>query len=1578
MAAAEPTWFALSDDAVGMLVESALSKGLGASSADGFCRVLMRLLRGAFSVLREIVVEKGSDIGDVDLYEAASLLSSRLSVEEYRFPAYLFAVSLCAVCFFGRDIEDTEHDDFDVNELFKFDSTAIVGGKDACTKQLKRFSIRLLDFSRTNQLVHFRPIKSATLGLVSPDVNRTLRYLSSAHGARVYLSGWKKFSPVLTYKCKYCGRLAELPYDFSAKKSQPSMECPVCDIQSTHNRKSMQPIKEKLVCLPDIGYVCDCGEVIGDIRGISAPIACPRCGTFIEKDFSPIVLAKDLAKYKEDELVPAVGDILAKETAKTLMNKSKNMERNFGLHVLYLACGFLKWRDLNGTEYNSPILLAPINLSVDRKAGRYYFEMDASSNGEFELNRTLIQMLSAYSPTCSITLPEVNEKNIYSYFGMLKRTFADSGDEIADITKNWRVDAEFGMGLFHYQKLQLQNDIESNFPKYMSHPVIRRLCGDTDAKIAPTANTERHSLKYMMLNADSSQDEVIKASQEGKSFILQGPPGSGKSQTITNIISSALGEGKTVLFVTEKASARSVIIDNIKNAGSDEAPLLDFVLDFEGFKTRGGAIGRDPFVRELNAVLDSGFTSYGGYDDAVISEEQFLHSEISRFMHEMRDPYDGRMYMRLLYDTAEFAEFEEIKGRDLIPADGVKFNELCNNTNKFFTLRAAAGSPLDYRDDPLYGCTGDPDGRLVKNIDSYLSALSDIRSAVLELNSYGWSVSAEQDAVRLAVAALEKWENVPRLTREVIGGFDAAKAKRLTNHISNRMAELTVLKNHDGKKYLSKLNSDKVLTLDPFTYSQLIKAYKPFFKRIGKSYKNFLEAVRSCLRTPPEKLTYKEASSELRDIFKAHEYLTLQNRNERSVASDKILFGEDCDSEAALTSLSDRIETFSAAAHNTDRVKLIPDSSFESWMSRFCGEDNAAMRGTVSSILSKLRGADPTMASAPETFKKYFIKSAVPKKYPSADFENLLGRVKSNASRLSDWGSFMELISEISRVGHYKILEELWCDGVKDASLAIGRLSITYRRNVLRSFEEKHGLRDIKSFKRRVHTDLMAKYASSDTAVLKGGARRVYETLRTRLASFVPSGFKLQSKTGYSIKQTIYENREYIRCIKPCFMMSPLNVSQYIDADMSFDLVIFDEASQVFTEDALAAILRGKQIIIAGDSKQLPPCDFFRAGESNADEGDGYVDDEINHDFSLLTAADSALNDSSISLAWHYRSCDEALIAFANKEMDYNLITFPSAKKNANDGIRYIEIPYSPSTCYTAGKGASHINKGEADRIVKLIAEEMSHPERCKYSIGVVAFSNAQAFEIEERWEIYKQNPTVKPIVDKWESEHADEPLIFCNLDTVQGDERDTTILSICYSEDSKGKFILPYLGRIRLLTGKKRINVAVTRARHQMIVVSTLKAETLRMAINISSAPEENKAGAQMLCNLLEYARGFVDNRDVVSMPSRNPFVRSVAEILLKNGVDFDTEIGRSDCKISIGIRNPMVKGDYILGIIIDDPSRSDFDSVREYARLTEEVLTRKYGWSVYRIYPISWVTDYKTEVTLLLDAIRNAYSSV
>ena len=1548
-------------------------------SSRGYGMVLTKLIGDAYASVTESYAQSKINGVSVDLCEIASAIMAKKRIDNFRFSAYLFAVGVAAVSSGNACVDDIDYDLFDYNEFIAFDSAASVSEEtDPVKRELAKFRVRLLDFSRTNQLVHFRYAKKSTLQLYSPNLHATLKAVT--RGQRIHIAGWQKLTPSVLYKCRICGSTAFGKYDFNNKKTQNAAECPVCDAGNAHNRKSMAPVKEQLKVLTDEGYVCKCGART-PLAEIRAQGKCHVCGASVSFDSYPVITRSELGVYLPDEMICSVGDASAKEALKSIMNKAKYMERNFGLHVMYLACGFLEWKDVNGTEYRSPILLCPISLGVDKSKGTYYFEADPTGSGMFEVNKTLLRMLSSYSRTLSIELPELDESNVGAYLAVLKQYLADGGNGSNPVTSAWRVDQSFGIGLFHYQKLQLQHDIECNADKYLENPLIRRLCKDDKAKIETTVSKKRHSMEYVLLDADSSQEEVIKAAQEGRSFILQGPPGSGKSQTITNIIASVLGEGKTVLFVTEKASARAVILENFNKCrvGSDNK-LTEFVLDFEGVKKRGKAVVRSAIVDELNKCLTT--LSYsGGYDDELLAKEARQYAKVREFMRESCGEYSGRNYMRLIRDAVNYAEYPELRTGFTLPSDWDGILRLCDAIGKYYAGIVTLRSDADYRNDPLCGCKGDADGELCEYAERYIATVRGITETVNTLTGYGWVTGTESDRLSKSLSLMRLWSEMPRVTETVLSDLSLNRISDLLNRVRERRDLLQRIAAHAGGAVESEIDRAVFDSTDLGNIESGLEYNRFPLRRLSGEYKALVKKVYSCFRSRVRDKKYAAVSEAFSELMRYKSYLDLKKIDEIRSREDADKFGYAPSTDREWEELEVRLQTLRDIISANDSA-ILDLRSVSDWSGRFASSGYSGFIGSLRRAGDELEKAVAAEEDLRNKLSGYFddLPECNDGNY-CREYVKVAETVVNNASRLKNWRSLYETLKEIKVNGWRALLGELMKNGVTTYEEAKGRIYKTYYRDRVKKFVEDNRLVSIGEFSRVTQEQLIRDYSDVDLKVLDSAARRLYEKLRSSLKAYVRSDpahtgdpGKIQSVANYSIKRTISENIEYIRKIKPCFMMSPLNVSQYIDADVRFDLVIFDEASQIFTEDALAAIMRGRQVIIAGDSKQLPPCDFFKAGDSVRDDEESYFDEEAEHSYSLLDTAAEALNDASISLTWHYRSADESLIAFANEHMDYNLITFPSAVKDPNDGIRFHSVAYDPAACYVAGKRGAHVNPGEADRVLELIYSEMTNPERCKFSIGVVAFSNAQATEIEARWEAFRADPVRKPVIERWEKEHEDEPLIFCNLDTVQGDERDTVIISVCYGKDASGKFILPYLGRIRLPSGKKRLNVAVTRSRHQMIVVSMLDGATLKNAILNSSAPEENKAGAQMLYDFLEYARSFTASREVACSETCDPLVKSVCRVLDKAGVAYDTEIGRSECKINVGIRDPENKGSFVLGIVIDDPNRADFDSVREYTRLTEQILSEKYGWRLYRIFPASWFNDFENEKVLLLNKVNEA----
>lgn len=433
--------------------------------------------------------------------------------------------------------------------------------------------------------------------------------------------------------------------------------------------------------------------------------------------------------------------------------------------------------------------------------------------------------------------------------------------------------------------------------------------------------------------------------------------------------------------------------------------------------------------------------------------------------------------------------------------------------------------------------------------------------------------------------------------------------------------------------------------------------------------------------------------------------------------------------------------------------------------------------------------------------------------------------------------------------------------------------------------------------------------------------------------------------------------------LKPCVLMSPLSVSTYLgNSTFEFDAVIFDEASQVRTEDAIGAIFRAKQAIIAGDSKQLPPSDFFTSSISASDE---YEEDE-NGGINDAGAYESLLDEATIlptqTLLWHYRSRHEHLIAFSNTKIyNGNLTTFPSSvEKTRGMGVEYLHVPTG-----TYDRGGKNGNKAEATKVAELVFEHFrTYPNR---SLGIIAFGEVQQSAIQDALlEKRRANLAFEPFF----KEDKEESLFIKNLETVQGDERDTVLFSIGYAPDATGKFIMNF-GPLSRDGGERRLNVAVTRARYNLKLIGSI--------LPTDIDPERvSGQGPKLLRLYIDFAiNGATAILGEINAESGgwfdSPFEASVHKFLTGKGFDVVTQVGCSGYRIDMAVRHPKYPGRFAIGIECDGAMYHSARTARERDRLRQSVL-EDMGWKIYRIWSTDWIKDRHTEGERLLIAVKNA----
>ncbi len=514
----------------------------------------------------------------------------------------------------------------------------------------------------------------------------------------------------------------------------------------------------------------------------------------------------------------------------------------------------------------------------------------------------------------------------------------------------------------------------------------------------------------------------------------------------------------------------------------------------------------------------------------------------------------------------------------------------------------------------------------------------------------------------------------------------------------------------------------------------------------------------------------------------------------------------------------------------------------------------------------------------------------------------------------------------------------------------------------------------VQSFRGRIHEQNIKEFQELDKIQFRIAQSRVRERIFNRMPDF-DAVTSTRDEIGI-LKRELNKQRRLmplrklfndvpnlLTSLRPCFMMSPLSVSVFLEAkSYDFDLVIFDEASQIHTEDAIGAIMRGKQVIIVGDTKQLPPTSFFTSTleDEDFDTDTDITDNDAGAYQSILDESVTVLPERS--LRWHYRSRHEHLIAFSNiKIYGSSMITFPSSVEKAPDyGVEYIHVS---NGVYDRGSKRNNIN--EAQKVADLVFNHYrKYPNR---SLGVVTFSEAQQQAVDAA---IRQKRLQNGMYEQFFIEDRDEPFFIKNLENVQGDERDTIIFSIGYAKDINGIMYMNF-GPLSKEGGHRRLNVAVTRAKHNIKLVGSI----MPTDIDIEKTSAE---GVRLLRSYIEFAQqGIVALQKELSYADSldfdSPFEEAVYDFLSDKGYNVVTQVGCSGFRIDMAVKHPSQFGRFAIGIECDGATYHSSRTARERDRLRQTVL-EDMGWTIYRIWSTDWIKDQKTEEQKLILAIEKS----
>lgn len=1252
----------------------------------------------------------------------------------------------------------------------------------------------------------------------------------------------------------------------------------------------------------------------------------------------------------------------------TLRSTDRTWHEERGVSVLYLAFGFLHWFEASQSDYEiaSPLVLVPVELERDTALSPYRL---VRRDDDIVPNPTLCKVME---DQFKLKLPEPPHDETW----VLPAYFSAVAEEVSGQAR-WWIDESVYLAVFSFMKLSMYRDLEQSTAIAQNNVFVRALSGDSSALESgqgdicgiPTDELDDRvdpADCLQVLDADASQQEAIELAKAGVSFVLQGPPGTGKSQTIANIIAESLGLGRTILFVSEKAAALDVVHRRLTSAG-----LADGCLALHSHK----ANKRD-VVRELARVYALGSGQYA--DEAVFNydrlrERRAALNQYVRELHTRREPL-MRSVFEVLGTVARLSKAPQVafSVRDVVQLSTHRYELMRGSIAR---LAGSADTISRLHENSWRGSTLDGQSLETQRITHHSLELAHQQYSLAHESAKALAEALGLDDPALTPSRVD-W--MLRMGKALAHGpefpgewLDPVKQKylaKLATEASEQHIEAM-----RARAAVRRVFSDSILEydLDGLAH-RLTSQYHSFIARLfGSAYRQELQILHKHAR-PGTKPNYHQlcnavpAAIALRDRCA---WVSLQESQLRDEFGPWYS-GYQTDWSALQAALvwAQRVSQSFAGP---------PPPGFRARIATILA-DRAALLSTVEQAQISLDAARSAAAGIAQWFTTDAPSATAFATYESTPLVDALSQIDRLAGSIHDLEAWTRLVRAAkacmdSGLGDPIPLLESWDLPPEQYVDSFDRRVFTLWLDhwvshvpVLRDFEVTSHTHLVMEF-RKLDADL--KHAASRTLARRLAQRRPHPAgASISLSSSQPALLMREARKKRRhkpLRRLFSEIPDLLMAIKPCLMMSPLSVSQFLQpGTVQFDTIVFDEASQVKPEDAIGAILRGKQTIIVGDRKQLPPTTFFDKAVSEEDLGEEEYDDDADAFESILDLC-GTIGLPERMLRWHYRSRREGLIAFSNNHLYENhLVTFPSP--DFDGGGTGVELRHIADGVYDRSR--SRTNKREVQEVLRIVRSHAA--QQPNKSLGVVAFSQAQATAIDRGlWQLR----STEPLVESFLGGSRDEPFFVKNLESVQGDERDVIVFSVGYGRDPAGRLSMNF-GPLNARGGERRLNVAITRAREKVILVSSIRGAD----IDVSRTQAE---GTRLLKHYLDYAERGVAALDSVCSTDLggeydSSFEEEVAIALRRLGYTIETQVGCSGYRVDLAVVHPSRPGQYALGIECDGASYHSAATARERDRLREQVLVNL-GWRLYRIWSTDWFRAQQREVEKLKVAIEEAITS-
>lgn len=1278
-------------------------------------------------------------------------------------------------------------------------------------------------------------------------------------------------------------------------------------------------------------------------------------------------LDNDPGRHSDNKLQTKMTSDGLQKRLLSLFYEGQTLEEEQGVNVLFLALGFLEWREDKNSDISrfAPLILLPVGLTRDGAADRFKLRLrDEDLFSNISLQAWLKEQFRIDLPE----IPEVDDWRPTAYF--------DSVTKVIEGRSGWAVHPnEILLGFFSFSKFLLWRDLKPDVwgalaARLLESPLLRRLLlrddGDEQLADVPLISDEQRIDEVFkpielvhVTDADSSQAIAIQEVLAGKDLVIQGPPGTGKSQTITNIIAGAVERGKRVLFIAEKMAALDVVHDRLRNK-----KLEPICLELHSRKSSKSQVLDQ--IKRAQAAAAPPKWSESAFDE--LAETQKRLREYSDRLHHCTlngfTPYQVIGSICLLKErgvpTPDF----------VLPSAGNWTAEELNRNRREaaqVALRiATCGTPSLH---PWRGVgISAPDiltqDRLRPIVDRCAFESGALSRAASEIGA------ALQFGDEQTPAYIRNWIKA----LDVIGGrpsrYDDIIAKPSILDLAGELEHAVEI----GMEFkrLTEV-AEKVFRPEAFdeewvAVRRVLAAYSfSLFRIFSSEYRAAVSSLRSVWKGdfPGDRRERLAKLDALLDQQRLKRELGGVSQNLRDLMGAHWKgFQSNWESLSQLVEWLRRAKAIAAEISVTVPVRLI-----EPQVAREYSKQLSAIVNSTMAVFEEVRRAlliDWTVA-----FDTADIESASISLLHAASLQ-----WSQNLQLIVDWVAAREGLKFLRSIGAGDLADRIY-DGRISPELLEPTLMLAVYEAIWSAMQKTDPqlahilgdeLRTLVSRFRKADVDRIA-LASDQTrrshldrhpAGTSGAVGVLLDEMR-------------KQRNLMPVRKLMLTAGEAIQKFKPVFLMSPLSVAQYLQPGaLEFDLLVIDEASQVRPEDALGAIARSKQLVVVGDDRQLPPTNFFNR-TINDDAPDDDEDDESQTPeggvrTKVVKDVESILNlcarFPSRMLKWHYRSAHPALIATSNRNFyGGELMLPPSVVARISDGATGLMFREVPQGGYERGKTAR--NEVEANLIAEAV---LKHARECpELSLGIGTFSVAQRDCIRDCIDnLARKNPVLDAFA---KGAGGREPLFIKNLENIQGDERDVILISIGYGRDANGKLTQNF-GPVGREGGERRLNVLITRARQRCEVFSSVVADDIRL-------DGVGKPGIRALKEFLKLAKdGYSAIATETSRGFDSPFEEAVASAVRSLGYAVEPQVGMAGFFIDLAVKDPRDEGRYILGIECDGAAYHSSRYARDRDRLRQEILEKR-GWHIHRIWSTDWFYKPEREIAKVRAAIEAAVSS-